>query len=133
MYDEGLLDDTFGYDLNSEREALFLTLGGDTNHPTELIQALKDILTTGLMKSGALLKDFELAKKEMYGRSITRMNSLEAIANSFEGENYGNTTIFDEAMLYQDISLDEVINTFDTFMKNVVISTFKMDSEQAKK
>ena len=85
------------------------------------------------MKSDALLKDFELAKKEMYGRSITRMNSLEAIANSFEGENYGNTTIFDEAMLYQDISLDEVINTFDTFMKNVVISTFKMDSEQAKK
>lgn len=133
LYDEGLLDDTFGYDLNSEREALFLTLGGDTNHPTELIQALKDILTTGLMKSDALLKDFELAKKEMYGRSITRMNSLEAIANSFEGENYGNTTIFDEAMLYQDISLDEVINNFDTFMKNVVISTFKMDSEQAKK
>jgi predicted Zn-dependent peptidase len=129
LYDQGLLDDTFGYELSNEREELFLTVGGDTTHPDELIQALKNILENGLTETDALLKDFELAKKEMYGRSITRMNSLEAIANSFEGENYGNTTIFDEAMLYQDITLDEVINTFKDFMKNVVVSTFKMDSK----
>jgi predicted Zn-dependent peptidase len=129
LYDAGLLDDTFGYDLNSEREELFLTMGGDATHPVELIEALKSILKQGLTMSDELQADFELAKKEMFGRSITRMNSLEAIANSFEGEAYGNTTIFDEANLYASITLADVIAVFDAFMQNVTISTFEIESK----
>lgn len=129
LYNQGLLDDTFGYDLNSEREELFLTMGGDTSFPDELGATLKDVLKAGLSNLTNVEDDFKLAKKEMYGRSITRMNSLEAIANSFEGEDYGNSTIFDEARLYQEISLKDVRETFDQFVNNQTISTFKINGK----
>lgn len=129
LYDQGLLDDTFGYDLNSERENLFLTMGGDTEVPEELAASLKEILAKDLVQLPHLDEDFELAKKEMYGRSITRMNSLEAIANSFEGESYGNTTIFDEALIYQDITLDDVLDAYRNFIKDTTVSTFKINSK----
>ena len=126
LYDEGLLDDTFGYDLNNERDELFLTMGGDSDHPQQLAAALKEILRQGLTDTPELAADFALAKKEMYGRCIARMNSLEAIANSFEGALYGNATIFDEAQMFKEISLTEVIEALGQFVSEQVISSFEI-------
>ncbi|MBM6585633.1 EF-P 5-aminopentanol modification-associated protein YfmH [Pediococcus acidilactici] len=126
LYDEGLLDDTFGYDLNNERDELFLTMGGDSDHPQQLAAALKEILRQGLTDTPELAADFALAKKEMYGRCIARMNSLEAIANSFEGALYGNATIFDEAQMFKEISLTEVVEALGQFVSEQVISSFEI-------
>ena len=126
LYDQGLLDDTFGYSINNEREALFLTIGGDSNNVALLEQKIKTILHQGLVEDDHLMNDFTLAKKEMLGRCIAKMNSLEAIANSFEGQYYGNTTIFDEAALYEQITLDEVRDNFKNFINNQTISTYQI-------
>ncbi|MEE6673789.1 EF-P 5-aminopentanol modification-associated protein YfmH [Pediococcus acidilactici] len=126
LYDEGLLDDTFGYDLNNERDELFLTMGGDSDHPQRLAAALKEILRQGLTETTELATDFALAKKEMYGRCIARMNSLEAIANSFEGALYGNATIFDEAQMFKEITLTEVVEALRQFVDEQVISSFEI-------
>jgi hypothetical protein len=54
------------------------------------------------------------------------MNSLEAIANSFEGALYGNATIFDEAQMFKEISLTEVIEALGQFVSEQVISSFEI-------
>ncbi|AEV94996.1 EF-P 5-aminopentanol modification-associated protein YfmH [Pediococcus claussenii] len=124
LYDQRILDDSFGYEVNSEREFVFVTIGGDTENP----ERFEDAMRVALSKPdwSLLTSDFELAKREMIGRSISKMNSLEAIANSFEGKEYGNSTIFDEAKIYQNIKIDEVQKAFNWLMDGNKISSFRI-------
>lgn len=124
LYDQRILDDSFGYEVNSERQFVFVTIGGDTESPEQFEDAIRSALRDPDWSS--LTSDFELAKREMIGRSISKMNSLEAIANSFEGKEYGNSTIFDEAKIYQNIQIDDVQKAFNWLMDENKISSFRI-------
>lgn len=128
LYDKGILDDTFGYELNAERDIYYLTISGDTNNPDDFKQKIEQVLKNGVDQLKDQDQEFELAQKEMIGRSITKMNSIEAIANSFEGEWYGNSTVFDEADLYQTIKFEDVQKDFADFISGNMISTFQTNS-----
>ena len=126
IYDAGVLDDSFGYEFSLERGFHFATISGDTNKPQELSNAVIDIAEHAL----GFLEDkgsaFELAKRELIGRNLQAMNSLESIANRYEADLFESATLFDVGALLEQLTLDDIRAVAKQFLRSEAISVYQI-------
>lgn len=126
LYDSGVLDDSFSYDFSLERGFHFATISGDTERPQELSNAVIDIAE----HASELLEDkdeaFELAKREMIGRNIQAMNSLESIANRYEAKLFEHATLFDIGTILEQLTLADVKDVAKKFLRSEAISVYQI-------
>ena len=79
--------------------------------------------------------ELELAARELLGRTIKSINSLEAIANRYEGKLFDNATIFDIPDLLKDIKMEDLITAakelinFDNATVTQILPEEKEDQE----
>lgn len=64
--------------------------------------------------------------KEFLGSIIRSMNSLESIANRYEGRLYDDATIFDMVEILEKITLEDVVKTAEEFLKQDAISIYEL-------
>ncbi len=126
LYDEGILDDSFGYDFSLERGFHFATISGDTNKPQELSNAVIEIAEHALEFLDDKEAAFELAKRELIGRNIQAMNSLESIANRYEAELFENATLFDVGALLEQLTLADIKAVAKQFLRSEAISVYQI-------
>ncbi|MFC6290268.1 EF-P 5-aminopentanol modification-associated protein YfmH [Levilactobacillus angrenensis] len=108
LYDANVIDDSFGYDFQIQRGAHFAQLAGDTDHPESFVSELTAILTDAPAQLLAAQAQFELVKREAIGRTIGAINSVEAIANQYDGPLFGGATIFDELTVLEGMTFADV-------------------------
>ncbi|WP_220750892.1 EF-P 5-aminopentanol modification-associated protein YfmH [Apilactobacillus xinyiensis] len=106
LYDEGIIDDTFGFTFEYEKYYNFGLLAGDTDDPDRFINEIKSILLNASSKLDNLESDFELIKKEELGQHISMMNSIEAIANNLGNKANNYTNLYDEISIINDMTLE---------------------------
>jgi len=108
LYDQGIIDDTFGYDFELQNGFNFVTFSGETNQPEQFDAAIIDVLEH--WQQAVVDQDDLLAmvKKEMIGRCVFMANSLEAIANRYDQRLFGSTTLFDEPATIASVTLDDL-------------------------
>lgn len=126
LYDQGIVDDSFDYELQVERGFYFILVDGNTRQPEAFVAAIKEILQTAPTTVAHLTEELALAKKEFLGQTIKSINSLEAIANRYEGPLFGYATIFDLVPLVQEVTLADVLAAtkiidFDNLTINQVV------------
>lgn len=126
LYDQGLLDDSFGYEIQVERGYHLAIISGDTEKPQELSKAIIEIAENGVETLKHKANEFILAKKEMLGRYIQSLNSLESIANQYEGNLFESATIFDAITLLEEITLNDVIEVAQAFLRVDAISIYQI-------
>lgn len=109
LYDSGLIDDSFDYEIQIERGFYFLLISGNTKDPEKFVSEIKKILLQAQDQVINQKNELELATRELLGRTIKSLNSLEAIANRYEGKLFDNATIFDIPDLLKDIKIEDLI------------------------
>ena len=126
LYDQGIIDDTFGYDFELQNGFNFLTFSGETNDPAQFDAAIIDGLEH--WQPAVLDQDDLLAtvKKEMIGRIVFMANSLEAIANRYDQRLFGAATLFDEPAIIDGLTLEDIATIASQLLTSQAISEYQI-------
>lgn len=124
LYNEGLLDDSFSYEFNLDRSFHFADIGGDSDRPDELAEAIEKILLTCEESDELTEKNLTLLKKKMIGKYFQSLNSLEYIANQFSQSLFGDVTLFDMLSVIDQIQLSDIKKAAADFIRKDGLSRF---------
>ena len=82
LYEEGLIDSSFGAETEIAKTYGFTLLGGESNHPEEVYRKVLAQLQT-LQKDGIPAEDLERARKVLISGNIRMFNNVERMGNAF--------------------------------------------------
>jgi predicted Zn-dependent peptidase len=126
LYDQGIIDDTFGYDFELQNGFNFVTFSGETDDPAQFDTAIIDVLEN--WRRSVIDQDDALAlvKKELIGRVVFMANSLEAVANRYDQRLFGTATIFDEPAVIDSLTLDDLTAVAEQLLQSQAISEYQI-------
>ncbi|WP_265459303.1 EF-P 5-aminopentanol modification-associated protein YfmH [Enterococcus sp. HY326] len=124
LYNEGLLDDSFGYEFNLDRGFHFLDVSSDTDHPEELLNRVTEIFENFATDGEMTEENLALLKKKMLGKYFQSLNSLEYIANQFSQNLFEGITLFDVPEVIQEITLADVLAVGKALLEKGATSRF---------
>ncbi|MBO5363866.1 MAG: insulinase family protein, partial [Clostridia bacterium] len=82
LYEEGLIDSSFGAETEIAKTYGFTLLGGESNQPEKVYQKVKEKLET-LQKGGIPAEELARARKVLISGNIRMFNSVERMGNAF--------------------------------------------------
>lgn len=126
MYNDGLIDDSFGFEFSLDREFHFADFSGDTDQPEKAAEKVKEILLHFEEDQELSEENLTLLKKKMLGQYFQTLNSLEYIANQFTQSLFGDQTLFDLPEIIESIQLEDVLKVGRSFIKEEAFSEFYM-------
>lgn len=129
LYNEGLLDDSFGYEFSMDRSFYFADFGGDSEEPQKLADRLTEILLHFATDPEINEENLALLKKKMLGKYFQSLNSLEYVANQFTQSLFGEWTLFDMPEIIQEIELADVLAAGELFIQEEAFTRFYMEKE----
>lgn len=115
LLNEGLIDDTFGYQFVLEPTYSFSIVTSATEEPDKLKKLLLDELRD---KKGNFqdAEAFELLKKQFIGEFISSLNSPEYIANQYTKLYFEGVSVFDMLDIVENITLDSINETSSLYL-----------------
>lgn len=124
LYEEGLINDTFGYEYTGEIQYGYSMLEGESKNPSQVFEKVMGYLEQ-IKKDGLNQEDFERIKKKFIGKHIASYNSIESVATSFVAYYFKDIHIFDYIRELKDISFKSIQERFheDFSMQESVLST----------
>ncbi|MBC2035723.1 EF-P 5-aminopentanol modification-associated protein YfmH [Listeria booriae] len=128
LYDQGIIDDTFGFDYSLQDSFSFVLIGGDAKNPDLQESKIKETLENAI-QTGFNEADLELIKRKKMGQFLRSLNSPEFIANQF------SQYIFEEASLFDILPAIEAVTVadVDNFLKRIYledrVTTFQIIPE----
>ncbi|MDC3414076.1 insulinase family protein [Aquibacillus sp. 3ASR75-11] len=82
LYEQDLIDHSFQFETNLERDFGFSIIGGNSTKPDQLADTIQEMLHR-LKNSSIKEEDFQRMKRKKIGMFLRAMNSLEFVANQF--------------------------------------------------
>lgn len=126
LYNEGIIDNTFDYEIQLEEQFYFVYFSMDTVQLEKANAELRKIFANAHQKLEQQSSIFEIMKKEFIGRYIKGMNSNENIANQFDQWLFGEKTIFDIPQLIDNLQMSDLIRLADDFFQPDQITEYKI-------
>lgn len=107
LYDEGLINETFGYDFENVAGYSHLSFGGETRDP-ELV-CLRVLEEAAALGARGLDADyFARRKKTVYGGAIRALDSLDNICYNVAAGNFSGYDYFDTLGVLDEVTAEEV-------------------------
>lgn len=132
LYDNGLIDDSFGYSFNLDRSFNFMAIESDTEEPKLLEDKLKRILLDWETDANLTNEKFDLLKKSMIGEQLQAFNSLEYIANHYSTLLFSGAELFEVVPLIEETSLEDIRSFAKGYLKEQNMSTYVILQKGAK-
>lgn len=107
LMNQTLINDSFGKEAALDPHYSYIVVGGDTNHPKELLESLRNRLLQA-DKIEITDETFLKMKRRFVGSFVTAFNYLEFIANNFSKYYYLDHSLFDMLHLYKDITKEDL-------------------------
>ena len=128
LFDQGLIDNSFGYEIQLEDGFQFVDFYLDTSleQIDQAAAELKAIIVNAAAKLTEQKPIFESMKREFIGRAIKGMNSNENIANQFDLWLYGERTVFDVPATIEQLTFDEVVDFADQFFGPAKLTRYQI-------
>ncbi|KRL04782.1 EF-P 5-aminopentanol modification-associated protein YfmH [Liquorilactobacillus oeni] len=126
LYNTGIIDDSFDYGIEVERGFHFASFSGDTDKPQEFKEKIAGLIMSAVTKIAGRENEFRLAKREFIGRQFRAMNTLELIADQYEGKLFDNATLFDKAGLMQQLNFEDVLDAGRHFVSEEGFSVYEL-------
>ena len=130
LYQEGIIDDSFGFDFSLERSFHMADFSSDTGRPEEFLQEIEDILLNFANEEEVNEENLERLKKKVLGKYFQSLNSLEFIANQFTQDLFGTLTLFDLPEIIRSIQLQDCLDAGNHLLKKEAIARFCLKPEK---
>ena len=126
MYNQGIIDDSFGFEFSLDREFHFADFSGDTDEPEKAVEKVKEIILEFADDPEVSEMNLDLLKKKMLGQYFQSLNSIEYIANQFTQSLFGDRTLFDLPEIIDSIQMKDVLAAGEAFISEEAFSEFYM-------
>jgi len=128
ILDEGLANDSFGFESSHEPDASFCLIGGDSNKPDELAASIKKRL---LSVAGIELNEDEFMriKRKKTGQFLAALNSVEFIANRFTEYAFNGLSLFDVVTELEELKATHASEVATNYFKGDRLAIFKIVPE----
>lgn len=130
MYQKGLIDDSFGFSFEMERGFHFATISSDTDRANEFFNQINWILRNADKQLQTMHDEFIPTKRGAIGRAIMGLNAPELIANRYSSNLFGDLTIFDEIAILQSLTMDDIYQAYQLFIRPGAITHFSISTEK---
>lgn len=126
MYNQEIIDDSFGFEFSLDREFHFADFSGDTDEPEKAAEKIKEIILGFADDPEVSEMNLDLLKKKMLGQYFQSLNSIEYIANQFTQSLFGDRTLFDLPEIIDSIQMKDVMAAGEAFISEEAFSEFYM-------
>lgn len=108
LYDEGLINQSFGAEFNPQIDYGFTAVEGESENPKKVYEIITDMLSKTVLKE----EDFERIKKVIWGDYIRSYNDIEEFAHEFMSMNFVDIDYFDYYKVYSVVTFEDVKKRF---------------------
>lgn len=126
IYDNGLIDESYGYDFSLENGYGFALIGSDSEQPEQLVEGIKAKLAQAENASVFTAEDVERIKRKKIGFFLRALNSIEFIANQFTRYKFNDMNLFDVVPVLETITVEEIAQAFKTVQGEEQQTVFKI-------
>ncbi|MFW3307415.1 EF-P 5-aminopentanol modification-associated protein YfmH [Enterococcus faecium] len=126
MYNQGIIDDSFGFEFSLDREFHFADFSGDTDEPEKAAEKVKEIILGFADDPEVSETNLDLLKKKMLGQYFQSLNSIEYIANQFTQSLFGDRILFDLPEIIDSIQMKDLLAAGEAFISEEAFSEFYM-------
>ena len=109
LEDKGLINNTFDYEHFEGPCYSSVIIGGESHAPKEAADIIKNYISE-LLKTGVSDKDFQLAKKAVYGSCISSLNRNENIAGAVMECDFSDREFFGYIECVKNATLEDINN-----------------------
>jgi len=107
LYEEGLINDSFGTDVMMVPAFGFITWGGQSPDPDKVAALMREAVKK-LVADGLEADAFARVRRAHEGQFIRSLNSLELLARELVDNGFADTCHYDLAEVYATLTLEEV-------------------------
>lgn len=125
LYKNDLVDDSFSYETELDRQFGFTVLGGDTRHPDQMTKRVKEMLHQ-LKQQSISEEDFTRMKRKKIGQFMRALNSLEFIANQFTHYHTLGVDLFDVLPVIESLTSKDADEYLQNWINEEAISVFQV-------
>ncbi len=111
LYEEGLINESFGTDNSTEREFACAVITGESEQPQRVRDAIMDEIKR-THKDGICPEEFERVKKAFYGSYLRGFNNVETIGNLVTRYILSGINIFNFSDVYDTVDIDYLESVF---------------------
>lgn len=108
LYDEGLINQSFGAEYNPQVDYGFTTIDGESENPQKVYDTIMEMLS----ETKLCREDFERTKKVIWGDYIRSYNDIEDFAHAFMTMNFVGIDYFDYYSVYSEVTFEDVQKRF---------------------
>lgn len=112
LYDSGLINDSFEAGFHASPQYAFSMVGGETDEPHKLDQALKEAIAR-LKQNQLSGEQVERMKHHILGSYLAAFNSLDYLANSLISHLFHGTSYLDVPDVLANLSVDTINQYLD--------------------
>lgn len=114
VYENGLIDESYGYDFSLENGYGFALIGSDSEQPEQLAKLIKEKLAETEKGNIFTSEDVERIKRKKIGFFLRALNSIEFIANQFTRYKFNDMNLFDVVPVLETITVEDIEKAFTT-------------------
>ncbi|WP_347860573.1 pitrilysin family protein [Salimicrobium sp. PL1-032A] len=129
LYQKGLIDDSFHFETEWEREFGFTILGGDSRDPGAFLKRLKSMLHK-IKEETISDEDFARMKRKKIGEFMRSLNSLEFIANQYTHYHMLGINLFDVLPVIESLKKEEMETFVERWIEDSRLTSFQVKPKQ---
>ncbi len=107
LLDEGLINKEFGASLFDGRNFACILFSGESSDPKKVKDRICQEITR-LIETGVDEEEFQLIRKQFYGRYLMAFNSVEGIGDALTDCACDGSQLFDEAELFESMTANDL-------------------------
>lgn len=132
LYDEGLINSSFGMDFTFGENYSFYIFGGESNDPKLVLERLK-IAVNELIQSGVDEEGFERIRRKMIGRLISSANSVQSLSSTYVSYFMKGLDLFEYIETVGVVSAKDGLDYFEETFKeeHIALSVVKQEAVEA--
>ena len=125
-YEDGLIDESYGYSFSQEYGFGFAMIVSDTDDPDALAAKIRQTIEETKTSWSITGEELERIAKRKIGQFMRSLNSIEFIANQFTRYQFNEMDLFNVVPMIEKLTITDLQAAFATIQDEAGQTTFKI-------